>query len=463
MLPRSLTGRLMTGTMLAVLVAAMAAILVMLAMTSSKLPERLLRAELQEELDHLMDGLRTDAAGNLQVVLKPSKAASYDAMTKDAAYCVVDTAGSIVLQSSPGPALDALKSLPSHEEAMTAASNGTAVRLRVMQAPVDYAGHRYTVRVARSERLVLTLSDYAGKLYLRAGLITLLLALLTFAIVVYWTIKRMVHPLRQASAVAAQIGPRSLGTRLRTEGLPAEVIPLIDAFNAALARLENGFRVQQEFLASAAHELKTPLSLLTAEIELSSAANREVMLQDAGHMARQIHQLLHLAEVSEVHNYSFAPVRLSVIAQDAADYLGRMSEQRSVSVDVRDNSDGVTVLADASAVFVLAKNLIENAIHHAPAGGRVRIDLLPWGFSVEDDGPGVDPVHQPLLFNRFWRADPRNSTGAGLGLAICMEICTSHGWGLRYEAAEDGGARFVVETGAAPPAWLGILPATSSS
>lgn len=463
MLPRSLTGRLMTGTMLAVLVAAMAAALVMLAMTSSTLPERLLRTELQEEIDHLTEGLQTDATGQLQLMLKPQSANTYDAMTKDAAYCIVDAAGRVVLQSSPGPALDALKTLPSRAEAMTVHSDGGAVRLRVMQAPVDHAGHRYSVRVARSERLVLTLNDYAGKLYLRAGLITLLLALVTFAIVVYGTIKCMVHPLRKASAVAAQIGPRSLGTRLRTEGLPAEVIPLLEAFNTALARLENGFRVQQEFLASAAHELKTPLSLLTAEIELSGAANREVLLQDAGHMARQIHQLLHLAEVSEVHNYSFEPVGLCVIARDAADYLRRMSEQRSVSVDVRDNSGGVTVLADASAVFVLAKNLIENAIHHAPVGGMVRLDVLPWGFSVEDDGAGVEPSHQPLLFKRFWRADPRDSTGAGLGLAICMEICTSHGWSLRYEDAEDGGARFVVETGAGAPDRMGHLPAATSS
>jgi len=446
MLPSSLTARLMIGTMLAVLVAAVAAILVMLAMTSPKLPERLLRTELQEELDHLIEGLRRDAEGNFSVDLKPQNVNAYDAMTKDSAYCIVDSAGVAVLQSSPGPALEALRVLPWSFDSMTVASNGTTIRLRVMQGPVEIQGQRYIVRVARSDRLVLTLSDYAGTLYLRAGLVTLLLALLTFAIVVYWTIRRMIAPLREVSAIAAQVNPRSLGTRLRGQGLPTEVAPLLDAFNAALARLENGFRVQQEFLASGAHELKTPLSLLTAEIELSSATNRELLLQDAGHMARQIHQLLHLAEVSEAHNYTFAPVRLAQIIQDAADYLVRVSAQRSVSVDVHDQAGDVLLPADASAVFVLAKNLIENAIHHAAAGGQVRVDVFPAGLSVQDDGPGVTPAHQSLLFKRFWRANPRDSTGAGLGLAICMEICLSHGWGLRYDAAQAKGARFVVDT-----------------
>ncbi|WP_411851331.1 sensor histidine kinase [Stenotrophomonas sp. LGBM10] len=434
--------------MLAMLVTAIAAGLVMLAMTSARQPDRLLRAEVQEELEHLTEGLRTDAAGNLEVVLKPQNA-TYDAMTKDSAYVLADAAGNTVLQSSPGPALDALKALPSGVDGMTVTSNGIATRLYVMEAPVNHRGQQYTARVARSERLVETLSEYAGRLYLRAAVVTLVLALLTFTIAVYWTIRRMIRPLREASAVAAQVGPRNLGTRLRTENLPTEVIPLIDAFNAALARLENGFRVQQEFLASAAHELKTPLSLLTAEIELSGATNRDVLLQDARHMARQIHQLLHLAEVSEAHNYSFEPVRLAQIIQDAVDYLIRVSGQRAVRVDVHDQVGNVPLLADASAVFVLAKNLVENAIHHAPAGGQVRIDVFPGGFCVQDDGPGVAPAHQPLLFKRFWRANPKDITGAGLGLAICMEICTSHGWRLRYEAAHDGGARFVVETSAA--------------
>ncbi|WP_183073667.1 sensor histidine kinase [Stenotrophomonas rhizophila] len=96
-------------------------------------------------------------------------------------------------------------------------------------------------------------------------------------------------------------------------------------------------------------------------------------------------------------------------------------------------------------MFVLAKNLIESAIHHAPLGGHVCI-LCLGGFSVQDDGHGVAPSQQPLLFNRFWRANPRDSTGAGLGLATCMEICLSHGWSLRYDAAQAKGPRFVVDT-----------------
>lgn len=259
-----------------------------------------------------------------------------------------------------------------------------------------------------------------------------------------WTV---VRPLRQVSQAAAQVGPRRLGTRLRSDQLPSEVEPLINAFNAALERPEQGYRVQQEFLAAAAHELKTPLALLQAEIELSGAPNTQVLLPDTAQMARQVHQLLHLAEVSEGHNYAFAPVQLVTVVDDATDYLRRLADQRAVHLVVEDTDAASSrVDADASAVFVLVKNLLENAIHHAPPGSSVRVRVRGDGFSVCDAGPGVPPAQRPMLFKRFWRGT-KEGDGAGQGLAICLEICHSHGWtiGLDGEAA-GAGARFVVCT-----------------
>ncbi|WP_312317393.1 ATP-binding protein [Stenotrophomonas sp.] len=428
------------------LLTAIAAATALLLLARHATPETLTREELVEEVAELQAGLRRAADGTLRLDLPAEVGNVYDAMPRDAAFWITDATGRTVASSRPGPALQALMGLPMGATDMTVANPAGTITLQVIEAPMTHAGRDYTARIARSDRLVSTLKNHATKLYLRAGLAVGALALLTFAAVIYLTVRCMLRPLHQVSRAATQVGPRRLGMRLRSEHLPSEVVPLIDAFNAALARLEQGYRVQQEFLAAAAHELKTPLALLQAEIELSGAPNTPLLLRDTAQMARQVHQLLHLAEVSEGHNYTFAPVHLGTVIADTVDYLSRLAKQHAVAVVVQVADPAETeVEADASAVFVLVKNLLENAIHHSPRGSTVHIQVNHLGFSVRDAGPGVDAAHRPLLFKRFWRGAPKESEGAGLGLAICMEICLSHGWEIVLTPPDqDAGACFVV-------------------
>jgi signal transduction histidine kinase len=447
MLPRSLSARLMLATLLALLAAAAAAVAVT-AWVRMSTPEDAMREELLEEVDELQAALRRDAAGRLHVALPPQAGNVYDAMPRDAAYWITDAHGRTVASSRASPALDALKHVAASATRMTVPNPGGDIALQVIHARIDHAGTSYVAHIARSDRLVITLKKHADKLYLRAGAAVVILALLTFALVITLTVNRMLRPLRQASRVAARVGPRNLGARLRSDGLPSEVVPLIEAFNAALERLQQGFRVQQDFLAAAAHELKTPLALLQAEIELSGAPNTPLLLRDTEQMARQVHQLLHLAEVSEGHNYTFAPIQLGAVVTDAVDYLARLSAQHAVHVlVVPANVPSPAVEADAAAVFVLVKNLLENALHHSPAGSTITIALQPDGFSVRDQGLGIAEADRPHLFKRFWRGSARDGRGAGLGLSICLEICLSHGWTIRLDPATgSSGAFFVVET-----------------
>ena len=447
MLPRSLSARLLLAAVLALLSATAVAAAVLL-LSRQATPESRTREELAEEVIELQAGLRAGADGTLQLVLPDYVGNVYDAMPRDAAFWITDASGRTVASSRPGPALQALMALPAGATGMTVANPSGAISLQVIEAPMTQGGRPYASRIARSDRLVGTLKNHATKLYLRAGVAVGLLALLTFAVVIYFTVRRMVRPLRQVSRVAAQVGPRRLDIRLRSEYLPSEIVPLIDAFNAALERLQQGYRVQQEFLAAAAHELKTPLALLQAEIELSGAPNTTLLLRDTAQMARQVHQLLHLAEVSEGHNYTFAPVHLLTVIEDATDYLARLADQHAVQLVVEvANGAAAEVEADASAVFVLVKNLLENAIHHSPPGSCVIVRVQRDGFSVHDAGPGVADAHRALLFKRFWRGTAKDNQGAGLGLAICQEICHSHGWTIVLDACEIGkGACFVVHT-----------------
>ena len=225
--------------------------------------------------------------------------------------------------------------------------------------------------------------------------------------------------------------------------MPRELQPLIRAFNEALDRLQQGYRVQQEFLAAAAHELKTPLSLIRGQVELSESPDRELLLGDIDRMARQVAQLLHLAEVSEARNFQMAETDLGGVAGEAVTFLQRLAQRGNVHLDLRVAETLPPRRADRGAVFVLLKNLIENAIQHSPTGAVVTVDVRPNGISVRDEGEGIPPEHLGELFKRFWRGASRRDTGAGLGLAICHEIALAHGWSL---VARNGtaGAEFLV-------------------
>jgi signal transduction histidine kinase len=181
---------------------------------------------------------------------------------------------------------------------------------------------------------------------------------------------------------------------------------------------------------------------MRAQLEVEGVANRHVLLKDLDQMARQVQQLLMLAEASEGQNYTMADVDIAEIARSAIEQLVRLADARDVSIELEVSAPS-TVSADAGATFVLVRNLLENAIHHAPSGTGVRIEVEPGALVVRDGGPGIDSADLPQLFKRFWRGKHRRDQGAGLGLAICLEIANRHGWSI---VAGNGhpGAEFAV-------------------
>ncbi len=259
-------------------------------------------------------------------------------------------------------------------------------------------------------------------------------------------------------------GHRGLDERLNAQAQPDEIGPLVNAFNQALDRLQQGFRTQQEFLASAAHELKTPLALMRAQLELGARDERDrlQLLQDVDRMSRQVQQLLMLAEVSEPRNYRIAPIDPRPAVEEVFNFMTRVAERHSVWLGLRFDDDVRSWHADRGALFTLLKNLIENAIQHSPAGGVVALTVHRGGLAVTDQGPGVSAENLPRIFERFWRGPERREDGAGLGLTICQEIATAHGWrlkahcpaeGLEVQLAMDGpGARpTVIAVSSLPP------------
>jgi signal transduction histidine kinase len=296
------------------------------------------------------------------------------------------------------------------------------------------------MQFAASARLTDMLRRYIGDPLASRTFVTFgLAAILVYCVVMRSTLHVILKPLNQASAIAAKISPHNLGERVHVQGVPIELRPLVDHFNAALDRLEHNYRLQQEFLASTAHELKTPLALIRGQIELGvDETNHHELLQDVSRMGRQVQQLLHLAEASEPQNYAFTTVDVESVVFEVVDYIERLADQQGVSLQVVVEPGSKLLRADRGALFTLLKNLLENAIQHSPTGGVVHLRARSNLISVQDEGSGVSPEDLPKLFTRFWRGAHRRDLGAGLGLSICREIATVHGWDLQARHGEPG-------------------------
>ena len=314
------------------------------------------------------------------------------------------------------------------------------IAMHAATVPLLHAGRHWYLQFAASDRLVLLMRQSIGLPALLKGIVaTCATFFVVFLITTHFTLRRALEPLRIASDAAKQITPRTLDARLDVNAQPIEIRPLVDGFNQALGRLQDGFIAQQVFLSSAAHELKTPLALIRAQVELGPAdERRQLLLHDVDRMARQVQQLLLLAEVSEQQNFRIESVDPRPTIHEVFEYMGRVAERHSVRLGLRIGDDVHNWRVDRSALFTLLKNLLENAIQHSPVGGVVTLSVSARGFSVVDEGAGVPAEHLPRLFDRFWRGPDRRDQGAGLGLAICLEIALAHGWTLRARCRHRG-------------------------
>ncbi len=364
----------------------------------------------------------------------------YESLQQETAYRVLDASGNVVMTSAAGEGFWPTSGAVHRLARGSFEFEHAGVAMRGATEIIEHNGSVWFLQNAVSTRF-LELGYRAFALpFAGAGIILFSLVLLfVFSVCAYVTLRYTLKPLQDISDSAAAISPRSLHARLQTNAVPTEITPLVDSFNRVLERLEHGYRTQQEFLATAAHELKTPLALIRAQLEfMEDGDERNSLLNDVEHMTRQVQQLLHLAEASETQSYRFTPVEVQEVAKEAVIYLHRMADAVDVRVVAPENISDVQWLADRSALFTLLKNMLENAIQHAPRGTEVRVEINATTVSVRDWGPGVNQEQLSQMFTRFWRGAHRRDQGAGLGLTICQEIARAHGWTLSAHRAEPG-------------------------
>lgn len=258
--------------------------------------------------------------------------------------------------------------------------------------------------------------------------------------------RRLLGPIIAASHVASAIQPNRPLLRLPTRGLPHEVLPLAEAVNQALDRLDKGMQAQREFTADAAHELRTPLAILRTHVDtLLDASTAHALQSDIDAIGHVLDQLLELAELENFTSGWREKVDLNEIGTEVVALMAPTALAESKSLEFAGRPQQVWALGNAEMLFRAVRNLVENAIRHSDGKNPIEVEVdLPATIRVKDRGPGIKPSERDLLFQRFWRKNRQDKGHSGLGLAIVAKIIQLHGGSVDAANREGGGAAFSI-------------------
>lgn len=281
-------------------------------------------------------------------------------------------------------------------------------------------------------------------------LVPLSLLLLLFNII---SVRRTLAPLRRAEDEVDALDPDDMSLRLTVPGEPREVDTLVRAVNRALTRLEKSVITLRDFTANAAHELRTPLAIMQLSLEkLPDGATKAELQSDTDQMTRLVGQMLDLAQADALVVDDLTLVDLAAVGRAVVGLLAPKSFAGGRELTFSDNG-GASVNGHAEAIFRIYRNLIDNALAHAPGHTDIIVAAGPGPqISVRDFGPGIGAADQAHLFERFWRRDRSGGDGAGLGLGIVKQLVDAHGGSIVIESPGGGGTLFRVHFPAAPTA-----------
>lgn len=281
-----------------------------------------------------------------------------------------------------------------------------------------------------------------------------------------WIVSRASASIRQLSSDADAVGPQSPDRRLRLHGVDREVRPLVAALNRALDRLTTAFERQKRFTADAAHELRTPISALLADCEVTLRRPRtEDELRsalEAAHGAAYtlreiVESLLALSRLEGARSPSeHTPVDLAQVAREAVELNAARAEAKDVSLSAG-LCPALPGVGNHRLLVECVSNLLENAVRYTAPGGSVRLECVAVPsprLTVDDTGIGIPADEQSRIFDRFYRVDKARSRaegGAGLGLSIAREIARLHGGEILVESEVGKGSRFTLQLPSHPP------------
>ena len=306
------------------------------------------------------------------------------------------------------------------------------------------------------EELTIVVDGVQGRFRTTNWYITAVVTVLS-GILAYFVSGHALKPLHSFASQVERVQMNNLADmRIDEEALP-EFKQLSQSFNQMLERLNDAFAAQRQFTGNAAHELRTPLALLQAQLELFSAEHPDMQPETAEFLSllreqterltRLTKTLLEMSNLRQVARNE--RIRLAPMIEEIFTDLAPLSDKCGVTLTAQ--GDGIMTGSDA-LIYRLIFNLTENAVKYNRQGGSVRVSVTQEPekllLRVSDTGCGIPKEYQRSIFQPFFRVDKSRSReygGAGLGLSLVWEIADLHGGSVWVEESSDKGTTIAVE------------------
>jgi heavy metal sensor kinase len=404
---------------------------------------------LRERADSFVRSVATESSEQPQssAVLEVAR----DFARSDDDVIVYDSAGRLVFRSSPHE----LHDTPAIDVARLGLFTRDGVRCIAARAG------NYIFVSAES----LTGRRNALKRLREAFVVLIPIALLIAGFGGYFLASRSLAPVARITDAASRIEAENLSERIPVRNRDDELGRLAAVLNALLQRLERSFQQQKQLLADTSHELRTPVTIIRSEAEVTLSRGRnpdeyrhalEVIRSESAHLTSLIEGVLLLARAdAQQKSISTAPLQLASVIDGSVSALRRVASAREISLSC--SAEGpMPMRGDAELLRRMLLNLLDNAIKFTKSGGQVRVDAHRDGpnyvIDVSDTGGGIPLGAQEKIFDRFFRADAErgrsddrdSASGAGLGLPIARWIARAHGGDLRLLRSTAEGSTFEV-------------------
>ncbi len=327
--------------------------------------------------------------------------------------------------------------------------------LRVLHHEFQFSGKTISIRVAETLKESLAILDRVRRFFcLVTPFFVVLIGFVAITISSY-----ALRPLKIFCLALEKITHKSLDDRLDTKGLALELQGLAEKFNALLARLQTAFDTEKELIANAAHELKTPLTVIRAECDIILQKERtgkeyadslREIKSVSDTMRRQINGMLTLARLDSgmLSGTAFRHVSLNTCLDDALRLVAPLAKKKHIGIH-REEGDAMTVLGDKDALTEAILNILENAVSYNLPDGSVSVQSgirkNRSELRIIDTGIGIREDEVEQIFNKFYRSEGvKHIRGTGLGLSIAKAVLQAHDGDIIVQHAESGGSCFLL-------------------
>jgi two-component system sensor histidine kinase QseC len=285
-----------------------------------------------------------------------------------------------------------------------------------------------------------------------------------FALVIFFTVDRGLRPLERLSEEVRKRHIDQLEP-VNDADVPRELLPLVDALNEMLSRLDEAIQREKQFTSDASHELRTPLAAIRLHAQLALKAgdmngmkeSLNKVMSSVDRSTYLVEQLLTLARLSPDNSrYPANDLHPADLCSAVAEELGVLAAERGIRLDCAFSGEAIKpVRVNEQLLFTIVRNLLDNAIRYSPEGGRIACDIEQTGttttIGITDEGPGIPEDQLENVILRFRRLAGQEVQGCGLGLAIVSQAAKRLGAEVKLENRNDGSsglvARVVLVTG----------------